>query len=1256
MKRLISIILCITLCLSLCSVFSFADPEDGNDPPPDLSGMNGETSDSDGPGGQTDGPGGETDDSGGQTEGPGGQTEGPGGQTEGSGGQTDPGGEPENPPVPGPTDPSDPINPTDPTIVDQGICGTNLTWTLDTAGKLVISGTGTMDDYLSSDTTSVWKMHATEIYSVIIGSNITNVGSNAFCGCLNLTHVELPDSIESLDIGAFRRCSSLEELDIPSGVKKIRNSAFSSCSSLKSLRIPAGVTYFGTNACLGCTSLTRVTIPSGLTTFGDSPFSGCTGLKSAGSIDSSCDIQFGWVTEIPKSAFWGCSALLDVQLPSTITEIGEDAFHDCISLASIVIPAGVTSIGAAAFCDCSQLKDVYYEGTSAQWKKVSIAANNNGLDAAEIHCIDSGINHIPTEYRIDAAYSIYPYQNPAGTDPSAVANASGVVLTGTTVQTTASCSTITASLGTGGSAATVSEELKLYIQGPLPYAVSLVKTETVNSGNITEISAGMMRPKIDYEVDGGTPSVGSSHTVRILSEKLLQLDPADWAVVLFYMDQDHPVYIIEYFTMECETSVELVSIDDVQKNYFQYTLALSAGSELADQRYGIGVEVCNRSDFTNGSGTYRFTSQNTERSGSCFDPAIQLDTGFSAMVPGVTYYVRAVLVDLSTHENFVTGKENRSFTVSDSLIPFTDMVLNQPVSVLGSTEIDAKFTAASSGLYAFCTDSNVNWVEVLSAGGWITGYAHQPENGRGNLYASFYLAAGETAYFNCYSIDDTVITVVSADAVMKQLVPGTPLAADSGEAVCFKAPESGYYNFSYANTTMQYDIQQFDLQTGKWYNGPQVYGRRFNKGETVYLKPTYNQALTGQLSLLASAVSLPDQDLIEVSSAYSVTNRSMTVDFTLSVTADTANKGYSVGFLFGADPELKNGTSRAIFKRYYAARNQETITLSLNNYVPSQWFYYRAILITDPEELKAIGAEIRFVQFDPSLYGFEQLTLGTPYHMVNQGQALLYFEAQSEGMYMVSAEQVSSINMKDNGGGPIVGESGRNSYQYGTYMKAGEKIFITTGANSGMHASLTVFDGQTDHPVALLGTQSIYHQLPMLFTAPEEGEYRFSVDNEAGLCIINANGNPEYQGLYYHAWFAKGQSLWVYSSFNPSLSVHLTIEKGVFPKSVLTFPESLTELGDEACKGLNIEEAVFGSQIRKLGRECFANCPDLQRIVIPVADVDIADDAFLHSSVTFVAPAGGSVEAYAKSHFQVNFETLNSAPEEGGHPGAEDPV
>lgn len=58
-------------------------------------------------------------------------------------------------------------------------------------------------------------------------------------------------------------------------------------------------------------------------------------------------------------AFYGCSGLTSITLPSDLTEIGNWAFNECSGLTSITLPSGVTEIGEFAFHRCSGLTSIY---------------------------------------------------------------------------------------------------------------------------------------------------------------------------------------------------------------------------------------------------------------------------------------------------------------------------------------------------------------------------------------------------------------------------------------------------------------------------------------------------------------------------------------------------------------------------------------------------------------------------------------------------------------------------------------------------------------------------------------------------------------------------------------------------------------------------------------------------------------------------------------------------------------------------------
>ena len=84
---------------------------------------------------------------------------------------------------------------------------------------------------------------------------------------------------------------------------------------------------------------------------GDYAFYGCSGLTSL-TLPSS-------VTEIGEHAFLNCRGLTNFTIPSGVTKIGAGAFFCCYGLISLTIPSSVTAIGSQAFNACSELTSIY---------------------------------------------------------------------------------------------------------------------------------------------------------------------------------------------------------------------------------------------------------------------------------------------------------------------------------------------------------------------------------------------------------------------------------------------------------------------------------------------------------------------------------------------------------------------------------------------------------------------------------------------------------------------------------------------------------------------------------------------------------------------------------------------------------------------------------------------------------------------------------------------------------------------------------
>ena len=245
----------------------------------------------------------------------------------------------------------------------------------------------------------------TGLTSVTLGNSVTSIGDVAFYDCSGLTSITIPDSVTSIGYYAFEGCTGLKSINVASdndcfssnnGVlfnkEKTELIKYPEGKSETSYTIPNSVTSIGESAFSYCYSLTSITLGNSVTSIGDWAFRVCTGLTSITIPDS--------VTSIGDRAFVDCRSLTSVTLGNSVTSIGGYAFAGCTGLASITIPDSVTSIGGYAFYDCSGLKDVYYAGSEAQWKAISVDDyGNDSLINATIHYNWTG-EHVCTNKKL----------------------------------------------------------------------------------------------------------------------------------------------------------------------------------------------------------------------------------------------------------------------------------------------------------------------------------------------------------------------------------------------------------------------------------------------------------------------------------------------------------------------------------------------------------------------------------------------------------------------------------------------------------------------------------------------------------------------------------------------------------------------------------------------------------------------------------------------------------------------------------------
>lgn len=220
----------------------------------------------------------------------------------------------------------------------------------------------------------------TGLTKIVIPDGVKSIGYSTFCFCEDLKEVTLPNSLQSIFGSAFLYCTSLTAVTFPDSLEYIGGKAFNNCKKLKTVKFGNRLQEIADKAFEFCESLNNIVLPNSMKTIAEGAFSGCSALTS---------VKFGDnITEIGEDAFAGCS-MNELILPKNLEELGEGAFRDLFFCERVVVYKSLRKLGEYAFGELGtdavhggsfngvyypgtvDKVDFYYEGTKAQWEKLS---------------------------------------------------------------------------------------------------------------------------------------------------------------------------------------------------------------------------------------------------------------------------------------------------------------------------------------------------------------------------------------------------------------------------------------------------------------------------------------------------------------------------------------------------------------------------------------------------------------------------------------------------------------------------------------------------------------------------------------------------------------------------------------------------------------------------------------------------------------------------------------------------------------------
>lgn len=202
-------------------------------------------------------------------------------------------------------------------------------------------------------------------------ATLETIGKEAFA-YNNITEVEIPDNVTSMDTHVFRDNQKLITAKLGTGLTSLNTGSFYNCEALKTVTGGVNVrTIYGdcfrycealetasdlqprevkSNAFDGAKKLQSFNFAD-ITDLGSYAFRNCQTLKS---------VELPKISSMSSYCFNGCSSLTTVKMGDKITYIPSDAFSGCSSLEEVVMGSSVRELGSSCFYSSSgKLKRVY---------------------------------------------------------------------------------------------------------------------------------------------------------------------------------------------------------------------------------------------------------------------------------------------------------------------------------------------------------------------------------------------------------------------------------------------------------------------------------------------------------------------------------------------------------------------------------------------------------------------------------------------------------------------------------------------------------------------------------------------------------------------------------------------------------------------------------------------------------------------------------------------------------------------------------
>ena len=158
--------------------------------------------------------------------------------------------------------------------------------------------------------------------------------------------------------------NNLKSIDFSPEYTEIGNNAFDGCVYLKSIAVPNLLTKIGDYAFKNCKSFTTFNIPDTVTEIGEGIFAGCENIEH---------FDGNFVTYNGKAIVYDNTLISIItkeficdisNIDKNIKTLGSSCFHGCNNIKRLDIPASITKINENAFDGCENLCEIHFHGNT----------------------------------------------------------------------------------------------------------------------------------------------------------------------------------------------------------------------------------------------------------------------------------------------------------------------------------------------------------------------------------------------------------------------------------------------------------------------------------------------------------------------------------------------------------------------------------------------------------------------------------------------------------------------------------------------------------------------------------------------------------------------------------------------------------------------------------------------------------------------------------------------------------------------------